>query len=80
MKKTFVKYIEDDDEFMNDTLENMIRDIGVDAFKKANVVNTLQRDMEESLYPGCKSFTRLSNVVSLFNIKARSGWTDKSFT
>ncbi|XP_050914877.1 uncharacterized protein LOC127129795 [Lathyrus oleraceus] len=65
---------------MNDTLEDTILDIGVDAFKNANVVDTLQKDMEESLYPGCKSLTRLSVVLILFNLKARGGWTDKSFT
>lgn len=44
--------VEDEDGFMNDTLEDMIRDIMVDDFKNDNVVYTLQKDMEESLYPG----------------------------
>lgn len=39
---------------MNDTLEDIIRDIEVDAFKNANVVDTLQRYMEDLLYLGCK--------------------------
>lgn len=30
------------DEFMNDNLEDMIRDIRVDIFKKAHVEDTLQ--------------------------------------
>lgn len=72
--------IVDDDEFINDTLENMICDIGLDAFKKANVVDTLQRDMEDSLYLGRKSFTRLSTVLRLFSLKARGGWTGRTFT
>ncbi|CAK8534576.1 unnamed protein product [Lathyrus sativus] len=57
----------------------MIRDIGVDAFKKVNVVDTLQRDMKESLYLGCKSFTRLSAMLRLFHLKGKCGWTDRSF-
>lgn len=72
--------IEDDDEFMNDTLEDMIRDIEVDAFEKVNMVDTLQRDMEESIYAGCKSFIILSDVLRLFNLKSRGGWTNISFT
>ena len=42
------------DEFMNDTLEYMIHDIGVDAIKKSHGDDTLQRDIEELLYPICK--------------------------
>ena len=41
----------EDDEFMNDCLEDMICDIGVDAFKKAHVEDTLQIDLEDSLHP-----------------------------
>lgn len=36
--------------------------------------------MEDLLYLGCKFFTRLSSMLRLFNLKERSGWTDKSFT
>ena len=36
--------------------------------------------MEDSFYSGCKGFTRLSDVLRLFNLKVRGGWTDKSFT
>ena len=43
---------------MNVTLEDMICDIGVDTFKKAYAADTLQRGLEESLYLGCKFFTR----------------------
>lgn len=39
---------------MKDTLEDIILDIGADYLKNANVVDTLQRDMEDSLYPRCK--------------------------
>ena len=29
---------------------------------------------------GCTTFTRLSTVLGLVNLKARFGWSDKSFT
>jgi len=35
---------------------------------------------ETPLYLGCSSFTRLSAILKLINIKARNGWTDKIFT
>ncbi|GAU13008.1 hypothetical protein TSUD_173080 [Trifolium subterraneum] len=40
---------------MDDRLEDMMRDIGEDSFKRAH-------------------------VLKLFNLKAKNGWTDKSFT
>jgi len=40
----------------------------------------LKDDSVTELYPGCFTFSRLSTILRLFNIKARNGWTDKSFT
>lgn len=37
-------------------------------------------EAEEPLYKGCLKFTKLSAVVTLFNEKARSGWSDISFS
>ncbi|WVZ21880.1 hypothetical protein V8G54_000424 [Vigna mungo] len=37
-------------------------------------------DAELPLYSGCIKYTRLSAILKLFNVKARNGWRDKSFT
>ncbi|XP_073120554.1 uncharacterized protein [Henckelia pumila] len=42
--------------------------------------NKLLEDAEKSLYPGCTKFTKLSAIVKLFNLKAKYGWSDNSFT
>jgi len=60
-------------------MEDMIRDIGEDSFRQAHVYGSLKDDSETELYPNCSSFTRLSTVLRLFNIKERNGWIDKSF-
>nr|XP_004512662.1 uncharacterized protein LOC101489810 [Cicer arietinum] len=65
---------------MNDQLDDMIRDVGQESFNRAHVYDNLCSDKEEPLYLGCTNFTRLSAVLRLFNLKARNGWTDKSFT
>ena len=52
------------DEFMEDPI----------LFKK------LLEDAEKPLYPGCAKFTKLSALVKLYNVKARYGWSDKSFS
>ena len=79
-KKRQLSQTVEDDECMTDNLEDIIHNIGVDAFKKVSMVDTLRKDLEDSLYPGCKGFTRLSVVLRLFNLKARCVWTDNSFT
>ena len=60
----------------------MIRDLGPQGFQdfQANIYDDLQTDVQTPLYVGCKTFTRLSTVLALVNLKARFGWSDKSFT
>ncbi|WVZ04090.1 hypothetical protein V8G54_024896 [Vigna mungo] len=64
----------------SDHLEDMIRDVGEDNFGRANLYDSLINDSEQPLYTGCSNFTRLSTTLKLFSLKARNGWTDKSFT
>src|ERR1051325_5180436 len=39
----------------------------------------LVSDAEKLLNKDCTKFTRLSAVLKLYNLKARNGWSDKSF-
>ncbi|GFP98507.1 LOB domain-containing protein 21 [Phtheirospermum japonicum] len=63
-----------------DKLEDMIRDVGQESFQEAHVHDILKTDSEKALFPGCKNLTRLSETLTLVNIKARNDWSDKSFT
>jgi len=68
---------------MRDRLEDMICDLGQESFQQAHapVYEGLQSDSKKPLYPGCKNcLTLLSTMLSLVNVKARYGWSDKSFT
>lgn len=65
---------------MDDRLEDMVREIGESSSRKAHINDTLYSDTDMLLYKGCTNFTRLSVVLKLFNLKEKSGWTDKSFT
>ena len=38
------------------------------------------KDAEKPLYPGCRNFTKLFALIKLYNLKARFGWSDKSFS
>ncbi|KAG2371826.1 uncharacterized protein HKW66_Vig0239470 [Vigna angularis] len=68
------------DEAEQDNLEDMIRDVGAEAFSQAHVYETMSTDAETPLYTGSTKFTRLSAVLRLMNLKASNGWSDKSFT
>lgn len=56
---------------MDDRLEDMIRNVGEESFKKAHVYDNLRKDKEQPLYPGCTKFSRLSAVLRLFNLKEK---------
>ena len=55
-----------------------------DAFDTCNSdpksFETLLKDAEKPLFPGCVKFTKLSALIRLYNIKGRNGWSDKSFS
>ena len=68
---------------MGDRLEDMICDLGQESFQQAHtpVYEGLQSDSKKPLYTWCKnSLTLLSAVLSLVSVKARYGWSDKSFS
>ena len=69
-----------EDQREEDKLEDMIRDVGIEAFAQAHVYETISIDLETPLYVGSTKFTRLSAMLRLMNLKATNGWTDKSFT
>jgi len=59
------------------------RDLWQESFQQVHALmyDTLQSDSKKPLYPGCKnSLTLLSAMLSLVNVKARYGWSDKSFS
>ena len=61
----------------------MISDLGQECFHQADALlyDTLESDLKKPLYPGYKkSLTWLLVVLSLINVKAKYGWSDKSFT
>ncbi|XP_028223350.1 uncharacterized protein LOC114404694 [Glycine soja] len=63
-------------------IEEMIRDLGQDGFRQAHAPldDKIENDSKTHLYSGCTTFTRLYAVLALVNLKARFGWSDKSFT
>jgi len=49
--------------YFEDCMEDMIRDVGEDSFHQAHVYDSLKDDSVTELYPGCSTFSSLSNVL-----------------
>ncbi|XP_021733288.1 uncharacterized protein LOC110700108 [Chenopodium quinoa] len=48
--------------------------------KEAKMFENLMRDAQQTLYPGCNEFSKLSFILKLFQIKCMDGMTNKAFT
>ncbi|XP_003554943.1 uncharacterized protein [Glycine max] len=68
-------------EEVGDRIEDMLRDLGQEGFRQTHApyFEKLDNDSKKPLYVGCTKYTRLSGVLALVNLKARFGWSDKSF-
>ncbi|KAF2315790.1 hypothetical protein GH714_040328 [Hevea brasiliensis] len=48
--------------------------------RRTSEFENLLKDVNVELYPGCKTFSRLSFILQLYHLKCLNGWTGKSFT
>lgn len=68
----------------DEDIEELAEGISVEQFgdgcaeENSNFLKLL-RDVEEELFPGCKTFSKLSFIIHLYHIKCLGGWTEKSF-
>ncbi|XP_057251096.1 uncharacterized protein LOC130591614, partial [Beta vulgaris subsp. vulgaris] len=72
-----------DDEFGDDDrdrVDEMIHEVEDQSCRRPRIFESMSKAAEKPLYPGCTKYTKLSAVVTLFNIKSNAGWTDSSFT
>ena len=63
---------------VNSTIE-MVQAAHVDCKNDPELFQTLLEDAKKHLYPGCRNFTKLFALVTLYNLKTRYGWSHKSF-
>ncbi|WVZ23283.1 hypothetical protein V8G54_001827 [Vigna mungo] len=78
-KPTNLRGLDYVEEWKSDHLDEMVRDVGAENFGRAHLYDSLNNNSKQELYPRCINFTRLSAILKLFCLKARNGWTDKSF-
>ncbi|XP_074283417.1 uncharacterized protein LOC141607966 [Silene latifolia] len=68
--------VDDDDDRLNEMLNGLEDEMS----NRPDVFESLMQASETPLYPGCIKYTKLYAVLTFFNIKAKHGWSDKSFT
>ncbi|KAD7117110.1 hypothetical protein E3N88_04378 [Mikania micrantha] len=65
----------------NDNLNELLHDLETNIDEdEQRKLHDLFYDAEKPLYPGCEKFSKLNDVLKLFNLKSNYGWSDKSFT
>ena len=83
---------EKEEDEVRDNMEEMLNDIFIgphgEDFDEENTSQQkdlaklvrLSRDAHKELYPGCKSYSKLSFVVKLLHMMSMNNWSQKSFT
>ncbi|CAM8991139.1 unnamed protein product [Rhodiola kirilowii] len=63
-----------------DNIIDMVKNVADEFVARPKVLESLRNDSELPLYEGCSKYTRLSATLKIFNLKAKNGWSDVSFT
>ncbi|CAM8895743.1 unnamed protein product [Rhodiola kirilowii] len=63
-----------------DNIIDMVNNVADEFVARPQVLESLKNDSELPLYEGCSKYTRLSATLKIFNLKAKNGWSDVSFT
>ncbi|CAM8975547.1 unnamed protein product [Rhodiola kirilowii] len=70
----------DNDDWEEDNIIDMVNNVADEFVARPQVLESLRNDSELPLYEGCSKYTRLSATLKIFNLKAKNGWSDVSFT
>ncbi|CAH9081142.1 unnamed protein product [Cuscuta europaea] len=63
-----------------DEIDEMIGGVKDHYGGRPKIFDSLSQAAEKPLYPGCTKYTKLSDVLTLHNVKAKNNWSDTSFT
>ena len=58
---------------VGDNMCDMVNDLEDDLARCPDLFESMMEDAETPLYDGCKNFTKLSFLMTLFKLKAKSG-------
>ncbi|XP_021737574.1 uncharacterized protein LOC110704105 [Chenopodium quinoa] len=68
------------DDVEEDRIEEMIDGLGDHVNEDSHIYENVSKAAETPLYPGCSKYSKLYGILTLYYLKAKSGWTNTSFT
>jgi Transposase-associated domain len=68
-----------DDLCINDKLDEIMTDVEPNFVDTLGLFETLIMEKDIPLFPGCINFSKMTATFKLYNLKAKNGWSDKSF-
>jgi hypothetical protein len=68
-----------DDQCINDKLDEMMTDVEPNFADTPRLFETLIMEKDIPLFPGCINYSKMTATFKLYNLKAKNGWSDKSF-
>ena len=69
----------DNNEMDDNELDELMHDVEAEFIDIPKFFTNMSADSKKPLFPNCTNYTKLSAVFKLFNLKAKNGWSDKSF-
>jgi Transposase-associated domain len=75
-----VENVENIDNIESQQLDEIMNDIAADFIDIPEIFKNLGNDSNVPLFPDCTKFIKISVVFKLYNLKAKNGCSDKSFT
>ena len=64
----------------NNELDELMHDVEGEFVDYPNIFENMSAESWKPLFPNCTKYNKLSAVFKLFNLKAKNGWSDNSFT
>jgi hypothetical protein len=68
-----------DDQCINDKLDEMMTDVEPNFADTPGLFETLVMKKNIPLFLSCINFSKMTATFKLYNLKAKNGWSDKSF-
>jgi Transposase-associated domain len=68
-----------DDPCINDKLDEMMTDVEPNIADTPGLFETLIMEKNIPLFLSCIKFSKMTATFKLYNLKAKNGWSDKSF-
>ena len=75
-----VENVDDVPNMEDNELDELMHDVQAEFVDIPGFFYSMSADSKLSLFPNCTKYNKLSATFKMFNLKAKNGWSDASFT